>query len=428
MPGARKGPDDEHDFVAANGLLDRRLFLRGGAVVGSIMGYGLAGETQAEPLPILPWMKRPGDLPKPYDTPSRFEAEVIRRGDPGNGGVPEVTSIRTPLYALQGTITPNGLHYTRLHAGVPDIDPAQHRLLIHGMVKRPLIFDLDTLARYPMTSRIYFLECGGNSEMIYDEHPQQVGVQRLHGQVSCSDWTGVPLSSLMDEAGVDPKGTWILAETADSSGLTRSIPMEKVMKDAMIALYQNGERLMPSNGYPMRLFLPGFEGNMSIKSLRRIKVLDGPHKSRDETMRYTMMRPGGISTEFNFFMEAKSVITQPAPELILKGPGLYQISGLAWSGYGKIKKVEISADGGKSWAEADLQQPVRTLALVRFRMPWKWDGQPAILQSRATDDTGYVQPTRWQMLDVRGKWANYHGNCITSWGVQPNGEVKHVYA
>jgi sulfane dehydrogenase subunit SoxC len=416
------------EAVAGNGLLDRRVFLRGGAVLGSVMGYGLVGETRAEPLPILPWMQKAGVLPKPYDTPSRFEAEVIRRGVPSATGVPEIGTVRTPHHLLTGTITPNGLHYTRVHTGVPDIDPSKHQLLIHGLVKRPLLFTAEQLSRYSIESRIYFLECGGNSELIYDEHPAQVGVQRLHGQVSCAEWGGVALAMLMEEAGVDPKGTWVLAEGADSSGLTRSVPMQKVMKDAFIALYQNGERLMPSNGYPMRLFLPGYEGNMNIKHLRRIKVLDGPHQSRDETMRYSMMRPGGISTQFDFVMEGKSVITQPSPDLLMKRPGLYQISGLAWSGYGKVAKVEVSADGGKTWAEADLQQPVRTLALTRFRMPWRWQGQPAILQSRVTDDTGYVQPSRQAMMATRGRWANYHGNCITSWSVLPSGEVKHVYA
>jgi len=232
----------------------------------------------------------------------------------------------------------------------------------------------------------------------------------------------------MEEAGIDRRGKWILAEGADSSGMTRSVPMDKIMDNAMLALYQNGERLMPSNGYPMRLFLPGFEGNMNVKYLRRIKLLEGPTMSRDETSRYTMMRPGGVSTQFNKVLDAKSVITQPAPELTMKGPGLYQISGLAWTGHGKIAKVEISTDGGKSWAEADLQKPVRTLALTRFRIPWHWDGSPALLQSRATDNTGYVQWTRAAMLEKSGRWANYHGNCITTWAVAPDGKVKHVYA
>jgi sulfane dehydrogenase subunit SoxC len=439
MPDQRwKRAADETDAVAGNGLLDRRALLRGSAAVATAMGYTLAGEAAADPLPIEPWMQIPGSLPRDangiphleYDTPSRFESHVVRRGvgSKDNINIPEVGTVRTPHHLLTGTITPSGLHFTRLHTGIPDIDPAKHRLLIHGLVKRPLIFDLETLARYPMESHIYFLECGGNSETMYDEHPAQVGVQRLHGQVSCSEWTGVRLAVLMDEAGVDPRGKWILAEGADASGMTRSVPMEKIMDDAMLALYQNGERVRPSNGYPMRLFLPGFEGNMNVKHLRRIKVLEGPTMSRDETSKYTMTRPGGKSTQFNMVMEAKSMITHPSPDLKLKEPGLYQLSGLAWSGYGSVAKVEVSADGGKSWAEAALQQPVRRLALARFNMPWRWDGGPALLQSRVTDDTGYVQPTRAKMMELRGRWANYHGNCITTWSVLPSGEVKHVYA
>ena len=427
MPG--KPSLDMPDAVAANGLLDRRIFLRGGAVLGTLMGYALVDEARAEPLPILPWMQKAGAPPKPYDTPSRFEAEVIRRRDPGDSSkFPEIGTVKTPLYALTGTITPNGLHYSRMHTGIPDIDPSQHRLLIHGLVKRPLIFTLDALLRYPIESRIHFLECGGNSESIYDKTPANVGVQALHGQVSCAEWGGIPLSVLMDEVGADPKGKWILAEGADSSGMTRSVPMDKIMDDAILALYQNGERIMPSNGYPMRLFLPGFEGNMNVKYLRRIKVLEGPTMSRDETSRYSMMRPGGMSTMFDKVMEAKSVITQPAPEHRMQGPGLYQVNGLAWSGYGKVAKVEVSADAGKTWALADLQQPVRTRALTRFRIPWRWDGGLALLQSRVTDNTNYVQPTRAAMIALRGLWANYHGNCITTWAVLPTGEVKHVYA
>jgi sulfane dehydrogenase subunit SoxC len=429
---------DQPDQVAGNGLLDRRAILRGSAALAGAMGYTLAAPASADPLPIEPWMQVPGFFPRDaegiphleYDQPSRFESHVVRRGvgSRDNVNVPEVGTVRTPHHLLTGTITPSGLHFTRLHTGIPDIDPARHKLLIHGLVKRPLIFTLETLARYPMESHIYFLECGGNSELMYDEHAAQVGVQRLHGQVSCSEWTGVRLAMLMEEAGVDPKGKWILAEGADASGMTRSVPMEKIMDNALLALYQNGERIRPSNGYPMRLFLPGFEGNMNVKYLRRIKVLEGPTMSRDETSKYTMTRKGGKSSQFNLVMEAKSMITQPSPDLKLKEPGLYQISGLAWSGYGRISKVEISADGGKSWAEALLQKPVRNLALARFHLPWRWDGGPALLQSRATDNTGYVQPTRTTMMTERGRWANYHGNCITTWNVLAGGEVKHVYA
>jgi sulfane dehydrogenase subunit SoxC len=417
------------EMAAGNGLLDRRLFLQGGgAVAAALGGFAIPESATAAGLPIEPWMTTLGPDPLLYDRPSRFEKDVVRGDWASRTGFPGVGSLRTPHHLLTGTITPNGLFFTRCHTGIPDIDPDKHRLLIHGLVKRPLIFSMETLARYPMESRIYFLECGGNGELLYDDKPTQVGVRRLAGQVGCAEWTGVKLSILMDEAGVDPKAKWVSAEGADAVGMTRSIPLSKIMDDAFIALYQNGERLMPSNGYPMRLFLPGFEGNMQVKYLRRIRVSEMPTMSRDETSKYTLTRPDGKSSQFNYQMEAKSVITQPSPDLMMKGPGFYEISGLAWSAYGKVAKVDVSADGGKSWAPAALQQPVLSLALTRFRLPWQWDGRPVVLQSRVTDEPGYVQPTREQMIANRGRWANYHANCIISWGINEKGEIKHVYA
>jgi sulfane dehydrogenase subunit SoxC len=416
------------EFSAANGLLDRRLFLKSGGAVAAAMGGLVVPEHAKADLPIQPWMTEIAPNPLPYDKPSRFEDEVVRGSWASRTGFPGVGSLRTPHHLLTGTITPNGLFFTRCHTGIPEIDPDKHRLLIHGLVKRPLIFSVETLSRYPMESRVYFLECGGNSELMYDDKPAQVGVMRLTGQVGSAEWTGVKLSVLLEEAGVDPKAQWISAEGADGAGMTRSIPLSKCMDDAFIALYQNGERLMPSNGYPMRLFLPGFEGNMNVKYLRRIRVAEGPTMSRDETSKYTQTRADGKSSQFNFYMEPKSVITQPSPDLKMKGPGFYEISGLAWSAYGKVAKVEVSADGGKSWAEAALQQPILSLALVRFRLPWQWDGRPVVLQSRVTDETGYVQPTREKMIAQKGRWANYHANAIVSWGISEQGEIKHVYA
>jgi sulfane dehydrogenase subunit SoxC len=238
----------------------------------------------------------------------------------------------------------------------------------------------------------------------------------------------VKLSVLLEEAGVDPSAKWVLAEGADAAGMSRSFPIEKAMDDAMVALYQNGERVRPSNGYPVRLLLPGFEGNMNVKWLRRIKLTEGPTMTKDETSKYTILLPTGKSLQFVFPLEAKSVITHPSPGLTMRGPGLYEISGVAWSGYGKIAKVEVSADGGKSWGVAALQEPVLSKALTRFRMPWRWDGAPVTLQSRSTDETGYVQPDRAQLIALRGDRGNYHNNMITSWGVSDKGEVKHVYA
>lgn len=407
--------------AAGGGLIDRRWFIAGAS------GFSLAGSARADALIVEPWMKEPGSPFTPYGAPSRFEDNVVRiYANPPNA--PGAGASRTPLHRLQGVITPNGLHFERSHSGVPDIDPGRHRLLIHGLVARSLVFDLETLSRYPMESRIAFVECSGNSAALNQKEPAQANVQALHGLVSCAEWTGVRLSTLVDEAGVDPRAKWVLAEGADAAGMSRSVPLAKALDDAIIALYQNGERIRPSNGYPMRLLLPGFEGNMQVKWLRRLKLVEAPVMTKDETSKYTLLQPDGTALQFVFAMEAKSVITHPSPDLTLKGPGFYEISGLAWSGYGKIARVEVSVDGGKSWAPAALQEPVLTKALTRFRLPWRWDGGPALLQSRATDETGNVQPTREALLLQRGPRALYHFNAIASWGVEANGQVKHVYA
>jgi len=415
------------DQAVGNGLLDRRGLLAT-AASGSVAALltrptvAAAGE-----LALEPWMREPGSPFVGYGQPSRFEEKVVRVSTtaPGTTGT---GASRTPHHLLDGTITPNGLHFERHHSGIPDIDPDAHRLLIHGLVKRPLVFTLEALARYPMESRIAFIECGGNSGALYQKDPVAGGVQALHGLVSCSEWTGVRLADLLDEAGADPKAQWILAEGADAAGMSRSVPMAKAMDDAILALYQNGERIRPSNGYPLRLLLPGYEGNMNVKWLRRIKVTEGPTMTKDETSKYTISLPDGKALQFVFPIEAKSVITRPSPGLAMKGVGLYEITGLAWSGYGKIAKVEVSADGGKSWAPALLNEPVLAKALTRFRVAWRWNGGPAILQSRATDDSGYVQPTRARLTADRGIRTIYHFNGIASWAVGENGEVTHVYA
>ncbi len=415
----------EPDAAAGNGLLDRRGFLAA-ASLGSV-GALVPEPAGAGELSIEPWMTEPGSPFVGYGQPSKFEGKVVRTfaSAPGTTGT---GASRTPLHQLDGTITPNGLHFERHHSGIPDIDPDAHRLLIHGLVKRPLVFTLEALARYPMETRIAFIECAGNSGALSQKEPAQFDLQALHGLLSCAEWTGVRLSVLLDEAGVDPRGQWLLAEGADAASMSRSVPMAKAMDDAMVALYQNGERLRPSNGYPMRLLLPGFEGNMNVKWLRRLKVTEGPTMTKDETSKYTLLLPTGKALQFVFPMETKSVITHPSPGATLKSPGVYEISGLAWSGYGEITQVDVSADGGKTWAPAALQQPVLAKALTRFRIPWRWDGGPAVLQSRATDGSGYVQPTRAALIAQRGSNAYYHFNGIASWAVRENGEVRHVYA
>jgi sulfane dehydrogenase subunit SoxC len=334
----------------------------------------------------------------------------------------------TPLERLHGTITPNSLHFERHHSGVPDIDPDGHRLLIHGMVRRSLTFTMDALMRYPTVTRTQFIECSGNSGTNLASAPQQAPCGVLHGLMSCSEWTGVPLSILMDEAGVDAGAAWVLAEGADAAAMSRSVPLEKIMDDAMVALYQNGERLRPENGYPMRLFLPGFEGNMSVKWLRRLKVNAEPTMTRDETSHYTDVMLDGRALILTLEMGVKSIITSPSTGLNLREPGLYEISGLAWSGQGRVARVEVSADGGRTWADAALSEPVLSKSFTRFRMAWRWNGGPAVLKSRAIDETGAVQPTRDTLVAEFGERQNYHNNGIQAWAVAEGGEVSNVFA
>lgn len=423
----RRSASNNVDRVAGNGLLDRRGLIAGAVSMAGIAGLASQPVAAAGELSIEPWMKELGSPFVGYGQPSKFEAKVVRTfaSAPGTTGT---GASRTPLRYLNGTITPNGLHFERSHSGIPDIDPDAHRLLIHGLVKRPLIFTMEALARYPMETRIAFIECGGNSGALYQKDPAALDLQALHGLVSCAEWTGVRLALLLEEAGVDPQAEWLLAEGADAAGMSRSIPMAKAKDDAMIALFQNGERVRPSNGYPLRLLLPGYEGNMNVKWLRRLKATSGPTMTKDETSKYTILLPGGKALQFVFPIEAKSVITHPSPGMSMKGACLYEVSGLAWSGYGQISRVDVSADGGKSWAPATLQEPVLPKALTRFRMAWRWDGGPAVLQSRATDSSGYVQPTRAALLAERGNRTIYHFNGIASWAISDQGEVRNVYA
>src|SRR6059036_1754335 len=400
-----------------------------GLLAASGLVAGGAKHAEAvEPPEVPPSMKGPGAGMSEYGSPAKYESKVTRtfiRSQPGTTGS---GASRTPLESLEGMITPSGLHFERHHSGVPDIDPAQHRLLVHGLVKRPLVFTVDALHRYPMVSRIHFLECSGNSQLLYQPAPPNITAGQTHGLVSCSEWTGVPLRLLLEEAGVDRSARWILAEGADAAAMSRSIPMAKAMDDAILALFQNGERLRPENGYPVRLFLPGWEGNMSVKWLRRLKAVPAPIMTKDETSRYTDLQADGKSLMFTYPMEVKSVITRPSHGMSLSGPGLYQISGVAWSGEGTIRKVEVTTDGGRSWVAAALDAPVLPRALTRFRAPWRWDGGATVLKSRATDDAGNLQPEREKFIAEHGSNAIFHCNAIQAWSVAASGEVKHVYA
>lgn len=361
-----------------------------------------------------------------YGEPSRFESGVVRRG---TDVTPTATSSWsfTPWQAISGTITPNGLFFERHHGGIPDIVPEQHRLVVHGQVERALMYSMNDILRMPAVSRIHFLECSGNG---YSEwrKPTAGSVQFSHGLLSCCEWTGVPLSVVLAESGVRPGGKWLLAEGADASGMTRSIPLDLAMSDGLLAYAQNGERLRPEQGYPLRLLMPGLEGNMSVKWLRRLKVGDLPFQTREETSKYSDLMPDGTARQFTFVMEAKSVITRPSGGMVLPSHGFHEVSGIAWSGRGRIRNVDVSVDAGRTWHAAHLDGPVLNKALTRFRLPWRWDGQRALLQSRATDETGYVQPTLARLVAVRGENSVYHNNAIQTWEVLPSGEIRNVHA
>ena len=409
---------------------NRRLFLKSslvaGAGVNGVMGANSAfAKNQGDGfLEVDPWTKTQGStfVNPPYGLPSKYEKNVVRLLP--SPAPTFLTGSRTPLQSLHGIITPNGLVFERHHAGVPDINPDLHKLVIHGLVDRPMVFSMEDIVRFPSESRINFLECSGNSAAELKKASNQT-VQQIHGLVSCCEWTGVRLSTILQECGVQPSAKWALAEGADGAAMTRSIPMSKMMDDALLVYAQNGEMLRAEQGYPLRLFLPGYEGNMSIKWLRRIKLGTEPWQTREETSAYTDLRADGKALQFTFAMEVKSVITQPSGMMKLKSKGFYEISGFAWSGNGKIRRVEVSTDGGKSWSEAVLQEPVIDKSLVRFRFPWMWDGAPATLMSRAVDSSGEVQPTMDAVIKAKSVNTFYHNNAIQPWHVAANGEVTN---
>jgi sulfane dehydrogenase subunit SoxC len=415
--------EQAEEVVAGGGLLHRRTLLGFAAAMGAA-GAARAADPVGQGSP--PSMLKPGRGFETYGLPSEFEKPVAKAIAAG-AGRPGTGVSRTPLHLLEGTITPAGLHFERHHNGIPDIDPAKHELLIHGLVERPLVFTRETLARYPMETRIHFVECAGNTGGNAGPGGLTGDVTALYGLLSNSEWTGVPLKLLLDEAGVKKEARWVLAEGADPAGMSRSVPISICMDDAMVALYQNGEAIRPANGYPMRLLLPGCQGNANVKWLRRLKAVPTPVNTKDETSKYSLLLPDGRAEQFHLEFGPKSVILKPSPGLTMKGAGHYEISGLAWTGGGKVRKVEVSADGGRSWAQAALTGPVLSKAATRFRMPWRWDGSPATLLSRATDQTGAVQPTRTAWLAQYGAGQGYHYNAIQSWAVAANRTVTNVY-
>lgn len=404
----------------------RRRFLGRGAALGAALltGAGRPASSQGQPAPADP-SKVLGRHMVPYTERSRFEQAVKAKGPPTMPD--EWGGNFTPLGESLGIITPSSLFYEVHRSGIADIDPRTHRLLIHGMVDRPVILTMDEIRRLPSVSRTYFLECSGNTQTEWGA-PTAPTVQWTHGLTSCAEWTGVPLSVLLREAGVQKSATWILAEGADASGNERSLPMRKAMDDILVAYGQNGEALRPENGYPLRLVVPGWEGNVNVKWLRRLTVTDRPYMTRIESMDHTSLMPGGKARHFTFVMDAKSVITFPSGGQRLPGPGFYEITGLAWSGRGRVRRVDVSTDGGKTWRAATLQEPILPFAHTRFRFPWRWGGQETVLQSRCLDETGYVQPTLAALVKVRGVNSTYHNNAIQAWKVAADGSVHNARA
>ena len=418
--------------ISAHGFdAPRRGFLRQGFLAAAATLGAAAHAGDGDPA-ILRLPPHSTSLGKPvattgYGQPSPHEANLQRRESPGLTRVGAASVSFSPLQGMFGIITASGLHFERHHQGWVDIDPAQHRLMINGLVKNAKVYTMDDLMRLPSVSRMHFIECGANTGMEWGNVAVPT-VQYTHGMLSCCEFTGVPLSVLLDDCGYDRKrAKFVLAEGADGSGMTRTIPIEVALDDVIVAYGMNGEMLRPENGYPLRLVVPGVQGVSWVKWLRRIEVGDMPYAAKDESLHYVDLMPDGRMRQYSSIQECKSVITSPSGGQTLVDRGYFTITGLAWSGRGKIRRVDVSVDGGRNWRTARLESPVLTKCLTRFNLGWQWDGAPAVLQSRAIDDTGYVQPTKPQLRAVRGAKSIYHNNAIQSWQIGMNGEVGNVH-
>ncbi|MEM7774989.1 MAG: sulfite dehydrogenase [Pseudomonadota bacterium] len=410
----------------------RRNFLTGTVAAGAALAAGTAAARAADGekaiLEIPDWSKSlgVGVDSAPYGKPSEFEKDVVRRHVAWLTASAESSVNFTPLHELDGIITPNGLCFERHHAGVAEVDPAQYRLMINGLVDKPMVFTLADLMRFPRQNHVYFLECAANSGMEW-RGAQLNGCQFTHGMVHNVMYTGVPLKYLLQEAGLKTNAKWIMPEGGDSSGMNRSVPMFKALDDCLIAFKMNGEALRPEQGYPVRLVVPGWEGNMWVKWIRRIEVGDEPWHAREETSKYTDLMENGKARRFTWEMDAKSVITSPSPQAPLTHKkGFTVLTGLAWSGRGTIQRVDVSLDGGKNWRTARLDGPSLDKSLHRFYVEFDWDGSPLLLQSRAIDSTGYVQPTKAALREARGTNSIYHNNGIQTWHVAADGKVENV--
>ncbi len=415
--------------ATAEGHPDRRRFLAGGvALAGAALAAARTGaETKGAPLPTPDWTRQlgPGVGDRPYGTPSAFEKGIVRRTVDWLTASKESSVSFTPIAEQCGIITPSGLHFERHHAGRADIDPAQHRLVVHGMVEREMIFTVDQIRRFPAVSVVRFIECPANGGMEW-RGAQLERCQYVRGMISCSEWTGVTLRTLLRETGLRAGAAWMLAEGADSAAMTRSVPIAKVLDDAMICWGQNGEAIRPEQGYPLRLLLPGWEGNMSVKWLRRLEFGDRPWHTREETSKYTDLMPDGTARQFTWFMEANSVVTYPCPERPFEARGFHEITGFAWSGLGTVRRVDVSVDGGRNWTTAQLHEPVHSKALTRWTLPFTWTGQDMLVMSRCMDETGFVQPSIAELRKVRGVNSIYHNNAMLTWHVKAGGEVENV--
>jgi sulfane dehydrogenase subunit SoxC len=405
--------------ITRRALLAGTAATAGAALLGSLPDVIRGQQSQAAPTGPPNPPRTPGQPTSAISVRSTFE-------HPTRTPVGQVTGASfSPLQDFSGMITPTDLHFERHHGGVPIIDPTEYRLLIHGLVQGPTVFTLEDLKRLPSITRVYFLECSGNGRTAYRSPQRELTPQLIDGLTSNAEWTGIPLATLLAEVGVKPGAGWILAEGGDAVLLSRSVPLEKAMDDAVVVYAQNGEALRPAAGYPVRLLLPGWEGNANIKWLRRLELIAQPNMSRDETSKYTDPLPNGTARQFSFVMDVKSIITQPAHPVRLDRGGWVQISGIAWSGRGKIRRVEVSTDGGVTWVPAELQEPVLSKAHTRFTRMWRWTGGPATLLSRATDETEATQPTLAEFREKRGAGTDYHFNFIRGWVVEGNGLVVY---
>jgi len=409
--------------------LDRRRFLGvAGAALSAmpaIAGEGLKPDPKITE--VQDWQRYLGDgvAKRPYGVPSKFEKNVVRRDVSWLTASPESSVSFTPLHALDGIITPSGLCFERHHSGIAEIDPADHRLMINGLVEKPLIFTMEDIRRMPRVNRIHFLECAANSGMEW-RGAQLNGCQFTHGMIHNLVYTGVALKTVLNEAGLKPNAKWLMLEGGDASGMNRSLPIEKALDDVILAFAMNGEALRPEQGYPLRAVIPGWEGNLWVKWLRRIEVGNMPWQTREETSKYTDLLADGRSRKHTFIMDAKSVVTTPSPQAPLRHKGRNVLSGFAWSGRGSVKRVDVSMDGGRNWRTARIDGPVLDKSLVRFYVDFDWNGEELMIQSRAMDSSGYVQPTKDELRKVRGVNSIYHNNGIQTWLVRANGETENV--